>query len=99
MRVLKIVLVNEDTNTQFSEWTEPLSSTYMGEDATKGEIFLALQKEYGRCTSKIYFEYTSRADRECGWYFVKRDRLSDTGESYLRGAWVMLLTQPEGNPT
>jgi hypothetical protein len=102
IRFLRVVLVNEDKNSRFSEWDEPLADTWLGEDATSGEIFRAMRREYGRCTSKIYFSYAGRPDREAGWYFIKRCEYEDSSDTYLRGAWVTVeklapyTNQPEG---
>lgn len=29
--------------------------------------------------------------RHVGWFFISRQRYEDTGETYLRGAWVTVL--------
>lgn len=90
MRALNIILTNEDKGYQFSEWTEQLDSTHMGEDATMGEIYRAVQEEYGRCKSKVYVDVDGGPPKQVGWFFVSRQEYEDSRdhETYLRGAWV-----------
>lgn len=87
-RAIQVILTNEDENYQFSEYTEQLADTHMGEDATMGEIYRAAQEEYGRCTSRVYIDVDGEPPKQVGWFFVKRAQYEDTGEPYLRGAWV-----------
>lgn len=87
MTTLHVTLTNEDKGYSFSSWSEDLADTWMGEDATMGEIYRAVQQEYGRCTSKVYVD-TSSGPKTVGWYFVSRQQYEDTHEPYLRGAWV-----------
>ena len=105
-RALQVVLTNEDEGYRFSEFCEPLADTRMGEDATMGEIYREARDEYGRCTSKIYVDVRIKTNDEggerwetkhVGWFFVSRQRFEDTGEPYLRGAWVTVgeYTPPE----
>lgn len=54
-----------------------------------GALFRELQREYGRCVSKVY------VDREggpvaIGWVFERTERYEDTGEPYVREVWVTL---------
>jgi hypothetical protein len=90
MRAIEVTLTNEDKGYQFGHYVEPLADTYMGEDATPGELYRAMRSEYGRCTGKVYVDRSEGGPKTIGWYFVKRDRYEDTGESYLRGAWVIV---------
>ena len=86
-RTLHVSLVNEDKGYVFSEWNEDLKDTWMGEDASIGDIFRACREEYGRCQSKIYVD-TDKGPKAIGWYFVKRDQYQGDDDTYLRGAWV-----------
>lgn len=80
-----------------------LADTYMGEDASIGEIFRASQKEHGRCTGKVYID--TRTDKDppgkyprtihVGWVFEKLDRYEDTGEPYKHETWITLLDKDE----
>jgi hypothetical protein len=46
--------------------------------SNKGALYRALEKEYGRCTSKILVE-TSGKPQQVGWSFEKREYYSDVG--------------------
>jgi hypothetical protein len=57
----------------------------------RGELYRSLQKEYGRCVSKIYVDRTDGGPpKAIGWVFEGRARYEDTGERYLREVWVTL---------
>ena len=88
--VVRVQLVNEDERVQFSDFEDP----YLG-DETPGEIFRACRSEYGRCESKIFQDYKDGSIKHVGWYFRSRQRYEDTGEPYLRGAWVTLYREVE----
>lgn len=72
--------VNLDRDIIFgeSDWYEPFTDDV-------GQLFMSLQREYGRCASRMY---SDPGARPCGWVFVKRDAYEDTGETYLRETWV-----------
>jgi len=55
-----------------------------------GALFHALQREHGRCTSRVYVDGPAGEGIPIGWHFEKRARYGDTGEPYLLGTWVML---------
>jgi hypothetical protein len=61
----------------------------------KGRLFRSLQREFGRCTGKVYAE-TKDGDRPVGWTFQKKEQYTDTGrygrkpKYYTRLVWVML---------
>lgn len=74
-----------------------LADTWMGGDATPGDIFRASQKEFGRCISRAYID-TAEGVKAIGWVFVKRDRYEDTGETFLHETWVTLLTEYDARP-
>lgn len=56
-------------------------------DVDDNDLYRRLQREYGRCESKIYVD-TARGARECGWVFVKRVPYDDAPGTYLREVWV-----------
>jgi hypothetical protein len=86
-RAIDITLTNESENHQFSHHVELLADTFMGEDATMGDIYRACVREYGRCQSKVYID-TENGPRHVGWFFVSRQQYEDAPDTYLRGAWV-----------
>jgi hypothetical protein len=64
------------------------SGWYETDYAGRGELFRELQREYGRCTSKIYIDLPSGSPLAVGWVFEKKDRYDDTKELYTREVWV-----------
>ena len=54
---------------------------------TLGELYHAMQKEYGRCTSKVYID-TDKGPRTIGWVFIKRQKYTDCNDTYLQETWV-----------
>ena len=57
---------------------------------TPGELFKALQREYGRCVSKVYIGEKTPV----GWVFEKRAEYEDTGEPYIQEVWVTMHREP-----
>lgn len=56
-----------------------------------GELFKFLQKEYGRCRSKIYIDKKDGSTVQIGWVFQKKMKYTDTGESYIGETWIECL--------
>ena len=57
----------------------------------RGELYRSLQKEYGRCISKVYVGETDI--KEIGWVFVKREMYNDCNETYLQETWITVHTK------
>lgn len=55
-----------------------------------GQLYRALQKEYGRCVGKVRVMIDGVDGIPIGWVFQGRDRYEDTREPYLREVWVTL---------
>ena len=53
-----------------------------------GVLFRELQKEYGRCISKVYID-TKTGVRPVGWVFQRRETYQ------ILNCWVVLYTEPE----
>ena len=69
-----------------------------------GELFRSLQREFGRCTGRMYvdvnergsfdveprteFQNTEFRTKAIGWVFEKRERYTDCDETYLQETWV-----------
>jgi hypothetical protein len=75
-------------------------------DNTLGTIFKAFQREYGRCTGKMYIDRPKRFDGpstplQIGWIFESKQRFEDARsyrpeDYYIREAWVEVsTTEPE----
>ncbi len=95
-----ISLTNETAGHIFSEWTDELDPDtslprLFHEDGSvhMGELFRLMRSEYGRCTSSVYVD--GPPTRRVGWYFESRHAYEDTGEPYLRGAWVTVVKRRE----
>lgn len=55
-----------------------------------GKLFLSYQREFGRCTSKVYVD-TDHGPKAIGWVFVKKMRYEDArskNDTYVREVWV-----------
>lgn len=64
----------------------------------KGELFRAMQSEYGRCTGKVYVD-TDKGAKPVGWVFVSRQPYDDCDETYLREVWVTVHDAPPTRTT
>ena len=54
-----------------------------------GDLFLSMQREYGRCTSKVYID-TDDGVKAIGWTFQKKQKYTDCNKYYLQETWVTL---------
>jgi hypothetical protein len=56
----------------------------------EGELFRDLQKEYGRCTGKVYIDPVGDPvhPKEVGWVFLKKVKYDDVDKYFLRETWV-----------
>lgn len=63
-------------------------------DSTDGikYIFGQLQKEFGRCVSKVFVD-TKTGTQQIGWVFEKQDEYEDTKKPFIHETWVSLHTQ------
>jgi len=64
-----------------SGWYEPFTDNL-------GQLFKFLQKEYGRCVSRVYQDAPDRVADPIGWVFQKRVKYQDCNETYLQEVWV-----------
>ena len=55
---------------------------------SRGELFKSLQKEHGKCVSKLYHDDHGAI----GWVFEKKSHYEDTREEFLLETWVTLHT-------
>ena len=69
----------------YEPWTEDI-----------GQLFKALQKEYGRCVSRVYIDVPDQpTPMPIGWVFRKRMRYEDARTNtpkdyYTREVWITL---------
>ena len=53
-----------------------------------GELFSAMQREYGRCISKVYVDNEEGNPEALGWVFEQKEQYTDTKEDYIQHTWV-----------
>ena len=61
----------------------------------RGELYRAMQREYGRCTGKVYVD----DGQPIGWVFQKRQQYDDCQETFLLETWVTVHTMPPTKTT
>ncbi|MEW6664141.1 MAG: hypothetical protein AB1512_02825 [Thermodesulfobacteriota bacterium] len=83
MLVINEIYVNETRGWIFGE-----SGIYQPFTDDLKEVFRGMQKEYGRCISKMYLESPDGEVRPVGWVFEKRKEYSDSDDTYLQHTWV-----------
>lgn len=59
-----------------------------------GRLFRDYQREYGRCTSKVYID-TPTGPKAIGWVFEKRVKYDDCNEYFMQEVWVTLYNKPD----
>jgi hypothetical protein len=58
-----------------------------------GELFTSLQKEYGRCISKVYYDLPDGGAKAVGWVFQKRKEYDDCKDTFLLHTWVEVINR------
>ena len=76
--MLKEILVNESEG-RLIEMTE----IYESFTDSRKTLFRSLQRDYGRCVSKVY-----AGDKPIGWVFEKTTRYDDTGDPFIMHTWI-----------
>jgi hypothetical protein len=89
------VCVNKDRGYRFGG-AEPYDTgrTF----AQLASVFRDLQREYGRCVSRVYLDNPEDEARPhvVGWVFEKRMRYEDApAQSYTREVWVSVHVKPQ----
>lgn len=87
--------INKDKNARFGE-----SGIYESFTDDKGKLFKSLQREYGRCVSRVYVDRADGPPKAIGWVFEKRMQYEDARTNgadsyYVREVWVTLYTGSE----
>ena len=72
---------------------EPYETMYYAYE--QGKLYRLLQREYGRCISKVYIDVAGSKPKAMGWVFQKRQRYEDVNETYLAETWISLHTAPD----
>jgi hypothetical protein len=86
--LIRETFINATKGYQFgnSDWYEPYEDS-------KGRLFRAMQKEYGRCVSPVYIDAVD-GTKQVGWVFEKRMVYEDSRrpyserDYYMRETWV-----------
>lgn len=62
----------------------------------KGKLYLAMQREYGRCEGFIYVDGENGEPKRVGWHFIKKQEYEDSGrygrekQFYKQETWVVV---------
>ena len=65
------------------------SDIYESSCDTPSELYKVCQREYGRCTGKVYIGKNKDA-KHIGWVFIKSAKYTDTDEKYIQETWVTI---------
>jgi len=87
---IKETYVNKDKGYVYGE-TEPYET--WAEPDEVDELFLSLQREFGRCVNTQYTEVERGVDVKSGWVFEKRVQYNDCDESYIKQTWVTVWSE------
>jgi hypothetical protein len=82
---IKEAFVNESQNILIHE-----TDIYETFTDSKKELFLSLQKEYGRCLGFVYCDIQGSPPKKVGWIFEKKMKYTDCDETYIQNVWVSL---------
>lgn len=89
MILIQEELVNATENCRFGG-----NKPYEAYTDDVGRLFRDCQRQYGRCTGKVYIDLPSGKAKAIGWVFEKMARYSDTGGQYKQQAWITLHDLP-----
>ena len=70
-----------------SDWYETFATD-------RGQLFRFMQKEYGRCVSRMYVDALEGPPLQVGWVFEKVMEYEDSPQKYVREVWVQVSTTP-----
>jgi hypothetical protein len=102
--MVQVSLIDEDKEVCFFDHP-PVATDWETDES--GKLFRHLQREYGRCTSKVYVTNTRTGrDWPVGWCFEKRVEYYDGRsfrplpkghpQTFRQTAWITVSTQKEG---
>lgn len=84
---IKFEYVNASEGHVMGSEVQPVSDTVL-EGMTPGQMFRWLQREYGRCISRVYIDEGTPV----GWCFQRAMPYGDNPrESYIQEVWVSLM--------
>lgn len=92
--VVRLNFENVTEGYGFSAWDEPLADWWLAhkedDDTVSVDVarmFRELQREYGRCTGRVYVD-TADGAKPIGWHFGRTMQYEDSRDEYVRGVWV-----------
>ena len=86
-----VVVVEHYTNeTEGHRFGEMATAMPAGDCPT----FRDLQREYGRCASKVYHDSPDGRPVAVGYFFESMQKYEDTGQPYKRGVWIEFAWLP-----
>lgn len=95
--LVSITHTNEDQGYWYDQFRISMGDCGLGAGDDMGELYRMLQREYGRCKSKIYIDTEGGGAQHIGWYFESREEYADAhrayfsgAKTYLRGTWATL---------
>lgn len=91
---IKESYINASENYSCGEYVYDVAGTLL-EGLSEGEIFRRMQKEYGRCVSKVYvsLDEEGSVNLPVGWVFQRRRQYEDVKETYLAETWITLYDE------
>lgn len=84
-----MIYISEDWVNDTEHYSQGESGVYETRFDKIGELFKSCQKEYGRCTSKVYHDIKNKP-QAIGWVFEKIAHYEDTQEPYKLHTWITL---------
>ena len=88
------LMVNETWVNVTKGWMLDSSGVYETYTDKVSELFRAMQKEYGRCVSKMYVDVKNGA-KHIGWVFQKRKQYDDCKDTFILETWVSVHEQKD----
>jgi len=83
------ILISETWVNKTENYIVGESEVYETFTDDKGKLFKNLQREYGRCISKVYVDEGGET-KTIGWIFEKTAYYTDTKEKYIQETWITL---------
>jgi hypothetical protein len=91
--------IREDYINQTKGYRFGDSGWHEAHDDSLGKLFKALQKEFGKCVSKVYVDKADGPPMQTGWVFEKTMEYDDAhrlpkgkDRTYIREVWVTVST-------
>ena len=67
-------------------------------DGKKQKLFTEMQREYGRCISKMFVDRKNLPPLVIGWVFEKFTKYEDSSEKFIKHTWVEVAEKVEHVP-